>query len=175
MKLYWKYAHVGATWIGLTILIISTLTATGLLRFVDAWLSIWTADKELRKMSNITFNVLESEFPSSKTNLRIEEFNAINYYYLIVFCSSVAGLILFTSIMICRFFIMCINASKKLHNQMFSRILRAPSTFFQVNRKGIILNRFSKDIGCMDELLPITFHNVFLIMLQILGIISYNW
>ena len=86
--------------------------ANGLLRFADVWLSVWTENKELRKMSNITFNVLEGEFPSSKTNLRIEEFNAINYYYLIVFCSSVAGLILFTSIMICRFFIMCINASK---------------------------------------------------------------
>ena len=36
-------------------------------------------------------------------------------------------------------------------------ILQAPVLFFDLNPAGIILNRFSNDIGCVDELLPKTF------------------
>ncbi|XP_029065992.1 uncharacterized protein LOC114888177 isoform X2 [Monodon monoceros] len=40
---------------------------------------------------------------------------------------------------------------------MLESILRAPVLFFDRNPIGRILNRFSKDIGHMDDLLPLTF------------------
>lgn len=46
------------------------------------------------------------------------------------------------------------EASKNLHNNMFSRVLCAPMRFFDLNPSGRILNRFSKDMGTIDELLP---------------------
>ena len=40
---------------------------------------------------------------------------------------------------------------------MVVALLQAPVLFFDSNPVGRILNRFSKDVGCMDELLPLDF------------------
>jgi len=40
---------------------------------------------------------------------------------------------------------------------MVVAVLQAPVHFFDSNPVGRIINRFSKDIGCMDEVLPKTF------------------
>jgi len=40
-----------------------------------------------------------------------------------------------------------------------------------LNLSGRILNRFSKDIGCMDEMLPATFFDVITIFLTAIGIL----
>lgn len=47
-----------------------------------------------------------------------------------------------------------IRCSKRLHDKMVEAILRAPVVFFDSNPVGRVLNRFSKDIACVDELLP---------------------
>lgn len=47
-------------------------------------------------------------------------------------------------------------ASTKMHNTMFTNIVYSPMKFFQINPSGRILNRFSKDIGAVDETLPMT-------------------
>lgn len=52
------------------------------------------------------------------------------------------------------FFKLAMNASKNLHNAMFHCILQAPMRFFDRNQNGKILNRFSKDMGDTDDLLP---------------------
>lgn len=49
---------------------------------------------------------------------------------------------------------MCMRSSIKLHNEMFSNILTATMRFFDTNPSGRILNRFSKDMGVVDEILP---------------------
>lgn len=40
---------------------------------------------------------------------------------------------------------------------MVVAVLQAPVLFFDSNPVGRIMNRFSRDIGCLDELLPKTF------------------
>lgn len=47
-----------------------------------------------------------------------------------------------------------IKCSSKLHTAMLTALLKAPVRFFDVNPAGRILNRFAKDVGCMDEVLP---------------------
>ncbi|CAG9814462.1 unnamed protein product [Phaedon cochleariae] len=49
---------------------------------------------------------------------------------------------------------MCMLASKNLHSKMFNALLKAPMRFFDTNPSGRVLNRFSKDMGAIDELLP---------------------
>lgn len=46
------------------------------------------------------------------------------------------------------------RSSKVLHDNLFSNIMQAPMRFFNMNSSGRILNRFSKDMGIIDELLP---------------------
>lgn len=52
------------------------------------------------------------------------------------------------------FFAICMRSSKKLHDKSFLSLLHSPMRFFDINPSGRILNRFSKDMGAVDELLP---------------------
>jgi ATP-binding cassette subfamily C (CFTR/MRP) protein 4 len=47
-----------------------------------------------------------------------------------------------------------LQASQHLHTIMLRRIVRVPIAFFDNNPVGRILNRFSNDIGMMDDVLP---------------------
>ena len=123
-KFYWKYVHAGTSIFGVVILVISTLITHGLFRFADAWLGVWTSNDILSQMSNLTLYMEgnnENAESDSFTMSGVEKFNQINNYHLIVYCCSVAGIIVFCCVMILRFFVMCISSSKKLHNQMFNR------------------------------------------------------
>eukprot|EP01090_Pellita_catalonica_P003045 TRINITY_DN12673_c0_g1_i1.p1 TRINITY_DN12673_c0_g1~~TRINITY_DN12673_c0_g1_i1.p1 ORF type:complete len:852 (+),score=181.61 TRINITY_DN12673_c0_g1_i1:353-2557(+) len=48
------------------------------------------------------------------------------------------------------------NSAKKLHKLVLKRILRAPMSFFDTTPTGRILNRFTKDIYTIDQVLPRT-------------------
>ena len=61
------------------------------------------------------------------------------------------------------FYQVSLSSSEQLHDRMTLAILKAPVLFFDTNPVGRILNRFSKDVGCMDEILP-TFFLMFIQM-----------
>lgn len=54
---------------------------------------------------------------------------------------------------------------------MFQGVTRARMYFFHTNPSGRILNRFSKDMGQVDEILPAVMIDVIQIFLQLFGII----
>lgn len=69
------------------------------------------------------------------------------------------------------FYQVSMSASRNLHNTMFANILQATMRFFDTNPSGRILNRFSKDMGAIDEQLPkavIDAIQIFLVMAGIL-------
>eukprot|EP01119_Soliformovum_irregulare_P026270 TRINITY_DN9993_c3_g2_i1.p1 TRINITY_DN9993_c3_g2~~TRINITY_DN9993_c3_g2_i1.p1 ORF type:complete len:1457 (+),score=483.96 TRINITY_DN9993_c3_g2_i1:233-4372(+) len=49
-----------------------------------------------------------------------------------------------------------INSAKFFHNAMISKVMRAPTSFFDTTPLGRILNRFTKDVNTIDESLPRT-------------------
>lgn len=50
-----------------------------------------------------------------------------------------------------------LNAAKLLHRRILFNIMRVPvTTFFDVTPLGRVLNRFSKDIDTLDNVLPMT-------------------
>ena len=73
---------------------------------------------------------------------------------LITYGSLVIGALLLSTIVSFLFFYTLLRASEKLHDKMVTAVIKAPIIFFDTNSAGRILNRFSKDIGCMDDTLP---------------------
>lgn len=69
------------------------------------------------------------------------------------------------------FFYTCMRASIRLHDRMFRSISRATMRFFNTNTSGRVLNRFSKDMGAVDEILPTALIDCLQIGLSLLGII----
>ena len=77
-----------------------------------------------------------------------------NYVTLLVYGSIVTlSLILTTASCFC-FYLTTLKASENLHDEMIKAVIKAPVLFFDTNPVGRILNRFSKDIGNMDDQLP---------------------
>ncbi|XP_028129811.2 probable multidrug resistance-associated protein lethal(2)03659 [Diabrotica virgifera virgifera] len=68
------------------------------------------------------------------------------------------------------FYKMCMNASVKLHNTMLHKICNGTMFFFNTNPSGRILNRFSKDMGCIDETMPNVLVDTIQIALNVLAV-----
>lgn len=81
-----------------------------------------------------------------------------------IYAGIVGGVFMLSIMRASFFFATTLRSSERLHQDMVVSVLRAPVFFFDTNPATSILNRFSKDIGCMDELLP----SVFLGAIQII-------
>ncbi|CAM9967371.1 unnamed protein product, partial [Ectocarpus sp. 12 AP-2014] len=66
-------------------------------------------------------------------------------------------------------FFSLVKASHRLHNRMLKRVVRAPVLFFDSNPVGRILNRFTKDMHFMDDLLPMTLYDFIICSFMVTG------
>ncbi|PVD27626.1 hypothetical protein C0Q70_12792 [Pomacea canaliculata] len=104
------------------------------------WLSRWTDDNFLATShGNATL----------RHNYKVK-----NDYYLMLFgmfgLGQIVTLVLST-------FLICVRtvvASKNLHSRLLASVLRAPMVFFDTTPVGRIINRFSRDIDTIDNILP---------------------
>lgn len=69
------------------------------------------------------------------------------------------------------FFNSSMNGASRIHEKMFQSVINTKMTFFNKNQSGNILNRFSKDVQNMDELIPNGFLNCIQTFLSIFGIV----
>lgn len=67
------------------------------------------------------------------------------------------------------FYILAMKSSQKLHDTLFYNVINATMRFFDTNPSGRILNRFSKDIGSVDEMLPKAILDAGQILLLMMG------
>ena len=86
-----------------------------------------------------------------------------------IYGSLVIGTLLLTTIVSFFFFYTLLRASQILHDKMTTAVIKSPVIFFDTNSAGRILNRFSKDIGCMDDQLPPQFLHAVQLCLFSLG------
>ncbi|XP_049853309.1 probable multidrug resistance-associated protein lethal(2)03659 isoform X1 [Schistocerca gregaria] len=133
----------------------------------DYWLTYWTNVEELRMQKNITNSSVSEdsmEIPADSTLMSRE-------MCIYVFTAVSVAVIIVSLTRSFLFFMVCMRASMNLHDRMFECITRARMYFFNTNTSGRILNRFSKDMGCIDEMLPQAMIDTLQIGLALLGII----
>uniref|UniRef100_A0A669Q1V6 ATP binding cassette subfamily C member 2 n=1 Tax=Phasianus colchicus TaxID=9054 RepID=A0A669Q1V6_PHACC len=105
----------------------------------NLWLSAWTDDAE--RYQNETY-------PVQQRDLRIGVFGALGvsqalFLFLATILSSHGAM----------------RASRIVHEQLLSNILRVPMSFFDTTPTGRIVNRFAKDIFTVDETIPMSFRS----------------
>ncbi|KAJ8983675.1 hypothetical protein NQ317_003463 [Molorchus minor] len=145
-NVYSSYFNAGGNCFKISLIafgfIISQIAASS----IDYFISIWVNLQQARLQNNVSFNPLQDFL-----NKFMTENIGILIYSIILLVTVISTLI--RSIY---FFRYCMEASKKLHNVMLNKILYTSMRFFNMNPPGRILNRFSKDIGIVDEMLPLT-------------------
>uniref|UniRef100_A0A3Q2CN40 Multidrug resistance-associated protein 4 n=1 Tax=Cyprinodon variegatus TaxID=28743 RepID=A0A3Q2CN40_CYPVA len=93
-------------------------------------------------------------------------------FYLGVYSGLTAAAVVFGFIRSLLIFHGLVKSAQILHNKMFNAVLRTHVHFFDTNPIGRVLNRFSKDIGQMDSMLPITFVDFYQLFLQNVGVVA---
>nr|AKC34056.1 ABCC3 protein [Spodoptera litura] len=134
--------------------------ATACAASVDYWVSFWTNQMAAYEES------LGGD--SIEPGLDVQAGPFTVGQYLIIHGCLVAALVLMVNLRVFPFAYLCVSASAKLHNQMFSTMLRGIMRFFDTSSSGRILNRFAEDMGSLDEILPRTLLDV----LQIYGTLT---
>uniref|UniRef100_A0A4W5RHE6 Cystic fibrosis transmembrane conductance regulator n=1 Tax=Hucho hucho TaxID=62062 RepID=A0A4W5RHE6_9TELE len=64
-----------------------------------------------------------------------------------------------------------LTVSKRLHEQMLTAVLRAPMAVLNTMKTGRIMNRFTKDMATIDDMLPLALFDLIQLTLIVLGAI----
>ncbi|XP_043798878.1 probable multidrug resistance-associated protein lethal(2)03659 [Apis laboriosa] len=159
-EVYAKYFRAGGNWCLVATIAIFCVLAQGLASGSDFFISEWVNMEE--KYVNETNNEVEIEW---KGPLSRE-------YCIYLYTGLVISTVIITFIRSFTFFTTCMKASIRLHDRMFQSLSQATMRFFNTNTSGRVLNRFSKDMGAIDEVLPIALIDCLQIGLSLLGIVA---
>ncbi|XP_050968338.1 multidrug resistance-associated protein 4 [Labeo rohita] len=169
LRMYWKYFKAGANIIMLILLVLLNLLAQIFYILQDWWLSYWATEQEKLDFPSFNFNSTNDTNGNNSINAT-QELNL--HFYLGIYAGLTGATIIFGFMRCLMMFNALVSSAETLHNRMFNSILRTPVRFFDINPIGRILNRFSKDIGQLDSLLPWTFVDFIQVFLQIIGVIG---
>ncbi|KAM6442960.1 ATP-binding cassette sub-family C member 2 isoform 1-T1 [Liasis olivaceus] len=138
LVMYLRYLHAVGWGLSISILISYIGQAASLLGS-NLWLSDWTNDASLYQ---------NKTYPAAQRDLRVGIYGTLGASYSLFLLGSTV-LASFGSI----------QASRVLHEQLLSNILRVPMSFFDSTPTGRIVNRFAKDIFTVDESIPMSFRS----------------
>ncbi|KAL6455854.1 hypothetical protein MHYP_G00357050 [Metynnis hypsauchen] len=168
LRIYLKYFTAGVNMLMLLGFILLNLLAQVSYILQDWWLAYWTSEQEKLDVlnRNLTFNSINGSLDQNVTQQLSLDF------YLGIYSGLTVATVIFGFMRSLMMFNALVRSAQTLHNRMFNCILRTPVRFFDINPIGRILNRFSKDIGHLDSLLPWTFVDFIQVFLQIIGVIA---
>ncbi|XP_071321048.1 ATP-binding cassette sub-family C member 4-like isoform X2 [Trachinotus anak] len=163
--IYLKYFTAGCSLLVLSVIVLLSVIAEVAYILQDWWLVYWA--REMYFNSSATAVIITNGINATHS---YEEFNLT--FYLGIYSGLTAVAVVFGYARCLMIFHGLVRSAQKLHNSMFSAVLRTPVVFFDVNPIGRILNRFSKDISQMDSMLPITFVDFYQLFLQNAGVVA---
>ncbi|XP_043334224.1 ATP-binding cassette sub-family C member 4-like [Cervus canadensis] len=156
-KTYENYFTAGADWPVIIFLILVNIAAQVAYALQDWWLAYW---------ANVQNDLYFGRYVKEH-----EDVVFVLNWYLGVYSGLTVSTVLFGITRSLLIFYILVNSSQTLHNKMLEAILRAPVLFFNINPIGRILNRFFKDIGHMDDLLPLIFQDFIQTFLLVIGVV----
>ncbi|KAG7261091.1 hypothetical protein CRUP_024784, partial [Coryphaenoides rupestris] len=162
MGLYFKYLRAGANVLIVLLLIVLFISAQLAYVLTDWWLSYWSEQQEA-----LTDNATSFQNHSSNATQQLDL-----TFYLGVYGGLTATTLFLGFARALLFFNILVKSSEVLHSRMFHAILRTPVLFFDVNPIGRVLNRFTKDIGQLDTVMPWTFFDAIQAFLHMVGVIA---
>lgn len=140
----------------LSLYIVAQACASG----VDFFVSFWVNIEELRTR-NDTMNINVPRYKSPEVWTKENCIRAYTFLIVSLFVTALARSMLFYKL--------AMWCSQKLHDTIFNNVVNATMRFFDTNPSGRILNRFSKDIGNIDEMLPKVILDAGQILLSMVG------
>lgn len=154
---YKYYIGMGFNSIGIIWFVLINIIAQTFFQYTDIFLSFWTDLVQRRDVEGAEFKPIRYTDDLTNNNLTL-------IYGLLVLAGFFASFLRATSLYIGSFI-----ASINIHKSFFSCIMNAPVRFFDFNPIGILLNRLGRDIGLIDETLPLTYSDVIVIVVNVLG------
>ncbi|CAN0562585.1 unnamed protein product [Rangifer tarandus platyrhynchus] len=158
IKTYNNYITASAQWFIIIFLILVNIAAQVAYTLQDWWLTYWA-----KLQSALYFGVYGKEEIFVMLDLN---------WYLGVYSGLTFSTVLFGITRSLLIFYVLVNSSQTLHNKMLCSVLKAPVLFFYRNPIGRILNRFLKDLGHMDDLLPLIFQDFIQTFLLVIGVVG---
>ncbi|CAG9768357.1 unnamed protein product [Ceutorhynchus assimilis] len=151
----------------------------------DYWVAYWSSQEEIRYVAQMNRSHESTNlFACFSTRLTLDDiFDDVidsndKYYRLFkndvsiyIYVFLIVSVIISTISRAMFFYKMAMRSSTNIHRNMFGRLLEAPMRFFDTNPSGRVLNRFSKDMGAIDEVLPRVLMDAVTIVLVMTGIL----
>ncbi|XP_008187158.1 probable multidrug resistance-associated protein lethal(2)03659 isoform X2 [Acyrthosiphon pisum] len=149
--------------------ILTQVLATG----VDYWISFWISHEEYVLHNTISYNISNNNGTLSSSDSFTTLLFSSNFRQncMILYAIILIFLIITIIVRCVTYVLFCTRASINVHNQMFDRFIKATMLFFNTRSSGDMLNRFSKDIGAVDEMLPYIIFDCLQLAMLLLGII----
>nr|XP_023028665.1 multidrug resistance-associated protein 4-like [Leptinotarsa decemlineata] len=160
-----KYLSSGANCCNVSIVIFLYFFAQIFGSGTDWFISTWTNIEEYRTATQLNASVeITNNSPQRPLFAELSTNTCLYIYGALLTCLLLAQMFRSFS-----FYTLAMVCSRRLHKFIFEGIINATMRFFDTNPSGRILNRVSKDIGGIDEMLPRTLLDVGQMFLQMAG------
>lgn len=157
LKVYMRHLMAcGIPFVLLTLLLL--LLGQALTISTNVWISAWAGKSTI--------------FMSSRTPNSTEVFDNRPYMHVYLVLSLMAVTVTLFSGFAAQF--TGLHGARNLHNSLLKTVMRLPVRFFEANPSGRILNRFSSDIGQIDQKLPATWESYLRCIFATLSAIIVN-